>query len=186
MSRGGNRGEEVSLLHNVVAAGVVAKEPMTTLGSVNLEWFSTRMKQLFVDNGIRASFVGTSMATWLVVEDSAVEELKEVLNHREPEWRAADAIDESDRTLLDLVVGQGHANNVQVLLEYGVDAYWIHTCTTCSAFISLGLGSQFNMLQWICGHQDIVVVAQYLFTAMDLYAAETWTIGLINFSTSKT
>lgn len=26
------------------------------------------------------------------------------------------------------------------------------------------------MLQWICGHQDIVVVAQYLFTAMDLYA----------------
>lgn len=63
MSRGGNRGEEVSLLHNVVAAGVVAKEPMTTLGSVNLEWFSTRTKQLFVDNGIRASFVGTSVAT---------------------------------------------------------------------------------------------------------------------------
>lgn len=85
MSRGGNRGEEVSLLHNVVAAGVVAKEPMTTLGSVNLEWFSTRMKQLFVDNGIRASFVGASVATRLVVEDSAIEELKEVLNHREPE-----------------------------------------------------------------------------------------------------
>jgi hypothetical protein len=86
MSRGGrNRGEEVSLLHSVVAAGVVAKEPMTTLGSVNLEWFSTRTKQLFVDNGISVSFVGASVATRLVVEDSVVKELKEVLNHRDPE-----------------------------------------------------------------------------------------------------
>lgn len=75
----------MSLLHSVVAAGVVAKEPMTTLGSVNLEWFSTRTKQLFVDNGISVSFVGASVATRLVVEDSAIEELKEVLNHREPE-----------------------------------------------------------------------------------------------------
>lgn len=59
-------------MHSVVVVGVMAKEPMTT-------------KQLFVDNGIRASFVGASVATWLVVEDSTFEELKEVLNHRELE-----------------------------------------------------------------------------------------------------
>ena len=63
MSRGGGNRGEVSLLHSVVAVGIVAKESMTTLGLVNLEWFSTRTKQMYVDNGIRASFVGTSVAT---------------------------------------------------------------------------------------------------------------------------
>ncbi|XP_066386591.1 protein VAPYRIN-like [Miscanthus floridulus] len=118
---GGSRGEDAFLLHSVVAPGAAVKEPVTALDSVNPEWFSARRKQVFVDSGIRASFVGASVAARLV-EAGAVEALRKVLDRSEPEWRAADATDESDRTLLDLAVSLGRADIVQVLLEYGADA----------------------------------------------------------------
>lgn len=118
---GGSRGEDAFLLHSVVAPGAAVKEPVTALDSVNPEWFSARRKQVFVDSGIRASFVGASVAARLV-EAGAVEALREVLDRSEPEWRAADATDESGRTLLDLAVSLGRADIVQVLLEYGADA----------------------------------------------------------------
>jgi ankyrin repeat protein len=118
---GGSRGEDAFLLHSVVVPGAAVKEPVTALDSVNPEWFSARRKQVFVDSGIRASFVGASVAARLV-EAGAVEALREVLDRSEPEWRAADAADEYGRTLLDLAVGLGRADIVQVLLEYGADA----------------------------------------------------------------
>ncbi|XP_062215077.1 protein VAPYRIN-like [Phragmites australis] len=118
---GGSRGEDAFLLHSVVAPGATVKEPVTALDSVNPEWFSARRKHVFVDSGIRASFVGASVAARLVAA-GAVEALREVLDHSEPEWRAADGADESGRTLLDLAVGLGRADIVQVLLEYGADA----------------------------------------------------------------
>ncbi|EER93727.1 hypothetical protein BDA96_01G156700 [Sorghum bicolor] len=118
---GGSRGDDAFLLHSVVAPGAAVKEPVTALDSVNPEWFSARRKQVFVDSGIRASFVGASVAARLV-EAGAVEALREVLDRSEPEWRAADATDESGRTLLDLAVSLGRADIVQVLLEYGADA----------------------------------------------------------------
>lgn len=118
---GGSRGEDAFLLHSVVVPGAAVKEPVTALDSVNPEWFSARRKQVFVDSGIRASFVGASVAARLV-EAGAVEALREVLDRSEPEWRAADATDESGRTLLDLAVSLGRADIVQVLLEYGADA----------------------------------------------------------------
>ncbi|NP_001183487.1 ankyrin repeat domain-containing protein 50 [Zea mays] len=120
-SGSGSRGEDAFLLHSVVAPGAAVKEPVTALDSVNPEWFSARSKQVFVDSGIRASFVGASVAARLV-EAGAVEALREVLDRSEPEWRAADATDESGRTLLDLAVGLARADIVQVLLEYGADA----------------------------------------------------------------
>ncbi|KAF8684365.1 hypothetical protein HU200_044254 [Digitaria exilis] len=119
---GGSRGgEDAFLLHSVVAPGTAVKEPVTALDSVNPEWFSARKKQVFVDSGIRASFVGASVAARLVAA-GAVEALREVLDRSEPEWHSADAADESGRTLLDLAVGLGRADIVQVLLEYGADA----------------------------------------------------------------
>uniref|UniRef100_A0A0D9VX17 MSP domain-containing protein n=1 Tax=Leersia perrieri TaxID=77586 RepID=A0A0D9VX17_9ORYZ len=114
-------GEDAFLLHSVVAPGAAVREPVTALDSVNPEWFSARRKQVFVDSGIRACFVGAAVASRLV-EAGAVEALREVLDRSEPEWRAADAVDESGRTLLDLAVGLGRADIVQVLLEYGADA----------------------------------------------------------------
>lgn len=60
--------------------------------------------------------VGAAVAARLV-EAGAVEALREVLDRSEPEWRAADAVDESGRTLLDLAVGLGRADIVQVLLS---------------------------------------------------------------------
>ncbi|KAG2536298.1 protein VAPYRIN-like [Panicum virgatum] len=120
-SGGGSRGEDAFLLHSVVAPGAAVKEPVTALDSVNPEWFSARRKQVFVDSGIRATFVGASVAARLVAA-GAVEALREVLDRSEPEWRSADAADESGRTLLDLAVGLGRADIVQVLLEYGADA----------------------------------------------------------------
>lgn len=118
---GAGRGEDAFLLHSVVAPGAAVREPVTALDSVNPEWFSARRKQVFVDSGIRACFVGAAVAARLV-EAGAVEALREVLDRSEPEWRAADAVDESGRTLLDLAVGLGRADIVQVLLEYGADA----------------------------------------------------------------
>ncbi|CAN6287361.1 unnamed protein product [Urochloa humidicola] len=118
---GSRRGEDAFLLHSVVAPGAAVKEPVTALDSVNPEWFSARRKQVFVDSGIRASFVGASVAARLVAA-GAVEALRDVLDRSEPEWRSADAADESGRTLLDLAVGLGRADIVQVLLEYGADA----------------------------------------------------------------
>ncbi|XP_040378652.1 protein VAPYRIN-like [Oryza brachyantha] len=115
------RGEDAFLLHSVVAPGAAVREPVMALDSVNPEWFSARRKQVFEDSGIRACFVGAAVAARLV-EAGAVEELREVLDRSEPEWRAADAVDESGRTLLDLAVGLGRADIVQVLLEYGADA----------------------------------------------------------------
>ncbi|PVH31439.1 hypothetical protein PAHAL_9G147100 [Panicum hallii] len=120
-SGGGSRGEDAFLLHSVVAPGAAVKEPVTALDSVNPEWFSARRKQVFVDSGIRATFVGASVAARLVAA-GAVEALREVLDRSEPEWRSADAAEESGRTLLDLAVGLGRADIVQVLLEYGADA----------------------------------------------------------------
>ncbi|RCV41620.1 hypothetical protein SEVIR_9G150300v4 [Setaria viridis] len=120
-SGGGSRGEDAFLLHSVVAPGAAVKEPVTALDSVNPEWFSARRKQVFVDSGIRASFVGASVAARLVAA-GAVEALREVLDRSEPEWHPADAADDSGRTLLDLAVGLGRADIVQVLLEYGADA----------------------------------------------------------------
>ncbi|KAL6893587.1 hypothetical protein ACP4OV_007685 [Aristida adscensionis] len=117
----GGRGEDTFLLHSVVAPGAAVKEPVTALDSVNPEWFSARRKQVFVDSGIRATFVGASVAARLVAA-GAVEALRAVLDRSEPEWRAADAADDSGRTLLDLAVGLGRADIVQVLLEYGADA----------------------------------------------------------------
>lgn len=118
----GRGGEDAFLLHSVVAPGASVKEAVTSLDSVNPEWFSARKKQVFVDSGIRASFAGASVAARLVAAGGAVEALREVLDRSEPEWRAADAVDESGRTLLDLAVGLGRADVVQVLLEYGADA----------------------------------------------------------------
>ncbi|KAK3149813.1 hypothetical protein QOZ80_3AG0223280 [Eleusine coracana subsp. coracana] len=118
-SRGG---EDAFLLHSVVAPGASVKEAVSSLDSVNPEWFSARKKQVFVDSGIRASFAGASVAARLVASGGSVEALREVLDRSEAEWRAADAADEDGRTLLDLAVGLGRADVVQVLLEYGADA----------------------------------------------------------------
>ncbi|GJN23856.1 hypothetical protein PR202_gb11546 [Eleusine coracana subsp. coracana] len=119
---GGRGGEDAFLLHSVVAPGASVKEAVSSLDSVNPEWFSARKKQVFVDSGIRASFAGASVAARLVATGGSVEALREVLDRSEPEWRAADAADEDGRTLLDLAVGLGRADVVQVLLEYGADA----------------------------------------------------------------
>ncbi|XP_003561632.1 ankyrin repeat domain-containing protein 65-like [Brachypodium distachyon] len=119
---GGGRGEDSFLLHSVVAPGAAVREPVSALDSVNPEWFSARKKQVFVDSGIRACFVGATVAARLVAA-GAVEALREVLDRSDPSWRAADAaVDESGSTLLDLAVGLGRADIVQVLLEYGADA----------------------------------------------------------------
>ncbi|KAI4966634.1 hypothetical protein ZWY2020_037691 [Hordeum vulgare] len=98
---GGSRGEDAFLLHSVVAPGASVREPVSALDSVNPEWFSARKKQVFVDSGIRASFVGAEVAARLVAT-GAVEALREVLDRSDPAWRAADAADESGSTLLDL------------------------------------------------------------------------------------
>jgi hypothetical protein len=114
-------GEDAFLMHSVVAPGAAVREPVTALDSVNPEWFSARKKQVFVDSGIRACFAGASVAARLVAA-GAVEALREVLDRGEPEWGTADAEDESGLTLLDLAVGLGRADVVQVLLEYGAGA----------------------------------------------------------------
>lgn len=80
---GGGRGEDSFLLHSVVAPGAAVREPVSALDSVNPEWFSARKKQVFVDSGIRACFVGATVAARLVAA-GAVEALREVLDRSDP------------------------------------------------------------------------------------------------------
>jgi hypothetical protein len=72
---------------------------------------------VFVDSGIRASFTGASVTPRLVAAGTV-----EALDRGEPEWSATDVEDESERMLLDLVVGLGRAGIVQVPLRYSADA----------------------------------------------------------------
>ena len=84
------------------------------------DWFTTKKKQVFVDSGIKITFVGSSVLAQLV-EDGYMDEIREVLQKSDPEWKAIDSMDAHGRTLLHLAISQGRPELVQLLLEFEPD-----------------------------------------------------------------
>ena len=70
------------------------------------DWFTTKKKQVFVDSGIKITFVGSPVLAQLV-EDGYMDEIREVLEKSDPEWKAVDSIDAHGRTILHLAISQG-------------------------------------------------------------------------------
>ncbi|PIA54104.1 hypothetical protein AQUCO_00900579v1, partial [Aquilegia coerulea] len=108
------------ILHSVVVPGVVVKDPSLTYDTIPSDWFAPRKKQVFYDSGIKVVFVGSSILAQLVANGSS-EEVREVLEKSNPEWRASDSVDAHGQTLLHLAIAQGRADLVQLLLEYEPD-----------------------------------------------------------------
>ena len=66
------------LLHSVVVPGATIKEPSSMFDAVPNDWFTTKKKQVFVDSGIKITFVGSPVLAQLV-EDGYMDEIREVL-----------------------------------------------------------------------------------------------------------
>ena len=108
------------LLRSVVVPGATIKKPSSMFDAVPNDWFTTKKKQVFVDSGIKITFVGSPVLAQLV-EDGYMDEIKEVLQKSDPEWKAVDSIDAHGRTLLHLAISQGRPELVQLLLEFESD-----------------------------------------------------------------
>ncbi|KAD3337435.1 hypothetical protein E3N88_32955 [Mikania micrantha] len=108
------------LLHSVVAPGAAVKNPSSTHDSVPIDWFTTRKKQVFVDSGLKVMFVGSMVITRLV-KNGHLDEIRDVLEKSDSDWKTVDSVDEEGQTLLHLAISQGRADLVQVLLEFEPD-----------------------------------------------------------------
>lgn len=108
------------LLHSLVVPGAAVKNPSSTYDSVPSDWFTTRKKQVFVDSGIRVMFVG-SMVMARLVKNGSMDEIRDVLEKSDPDWKAADSVDSEGQTLLHLAISKSRADLLQVLLEFEPD-----------------------------------------------------------------
>lgn len=106
------------LLHSVVALEAAVKNPSSDM--IPSEWFTMRKKQVFVDSGIKVMFVGPAVLARLV-EVGSVDEIREVLERSDPEWKSVDAVDREGRTLLHLAIARRRPDVLQLLLEFGPD-----------------------------------------------------------------
>ncbi|GMY20265.1 ankyrin repeat and protein kinase domain-containing protein 1-like [Fagus crenata] len=99
------------LLQSVVVPGATIKEP---------SFMFEAKKQVFIDSGIKIMFVGSPILAQLV-NDGYMDEIREVLEKSDPEWKAVDSVDAHGKTLLHLAISQGRAELVQLLLEFEPD-----------------------------------------------------------------
>ncbi|KAL7197966.1 hypothetical protein ACSBR2_020483 [Camellia fascicularis] len=107
-------------LHSVVVPGAVIKGPSSTFDSVPNDWFTTKKKQVFIDSGLKIMFVGSPILAQLVANGS-MDEIREVLEKSDPEWKPADSVDADGQTLLHSAITQSRADLVQLLLEFEPD-----------------------------------------------------------------
>ncbi|KAH8491352.1 hypothetical protein H0E87_023482 [Populus deltoides] len=112
--------EDSFLLHSVVVPGAAIKDATSSMDAVPIDWFTTRKKQVFIDSGIKVMFVGSPILAQLVM-DGLMDEIREVLEHSDPAWNPADAVDFHGKTLLHLAISQSRADIVQLLLEFEPD-----------------------------------------------------------------
>ncbi|KAF6150156.1 hypothetical protein GIB67_023111 [Kingdonia uniflora] len=105
------------LLHSVVVPGAAVKDTSPFYDNVPNDWFTNKKKQVFIDSGVKVVFVGARILCRLVA-DGAMDEIREVLERSNPEWRAVDSVDSYGQTLLHLAVAQSRADLVQILLEF--------------------------------------------------------------------
>nr|KYP72711.1 Putative ankyrin repeat protein RF-0381 [Cajanus cajan] len=112
--------EDSFLLHSVVVPGATVKEPSSMFESVPSEWFTAKKKQVFIDSGIRILFVGSLVLAQLV-QDGSMDEIREVLEHSDPTWKAVDSVDPNGDTLLHVAISRSRPDLVQLLLEFNAD-----------------------------------------------------------------
>ncbi|KAI3443381.1 hypothetical protein Pfo_000046 [Paulownia fortunei] len=108
------------ILQSVVAPGAAIKNPSSTYDSVPSEWFTNKKKQVYSDIGIKIMFVGSTILTKLVTK-GYMDEIREVLEKSDPDWKAADSIDSDGQSLLHLAIAQSRPDLVQLLLEFKPD-----------------------------------------------------------------
>ncbi|KZV28399.1 hypothetical protein F511_03202 [Dorcoceras hygrometricum] len=112
--------DDLFVLQSVVTPCATFKTPSATRDSVPSEWFTNKKKQVYSDTGIRIMFVGASILARLVAE-GYMDEMREVLENSDPEWRAADSVDSHGKSLLHLAIAQRRPDLVQLLLEFQAD-----------------------------------------------------------------
>ncbi|XP_073136074.1 protein VAPYRIN-like [Henckelia pumila] len=108
------------VLQSVVTPCAAFKNPAAPRDSVPSEWFTNKKKQVYSDVGIRIMFVGSSILARLVAK-GYMDEMREVLENGDPEWRAADSVDSDGKSLLHLAIAQSRPDLVQLLLEFQAD-----------------------------------------------------------------
>ncbi|XP_016447471.2 protein VAPYRIN-like [Nicotiana tabacum] len=107
------------LLRSVVAPGAaINKDPCSTLDMVPSDWFTTKKKQVFIDSAIKIMFVGSPVLCYLV-KKGYMDEIREVLEKSDPNWKPVDSVDFEGQTLLHLAISQSRPDLVQLLLEFG-------------------------------------------------------------------
>ncbi|PSS15813.1 Ankyrin repeat and protein kinase domain-containing protein [Actinidia chinensis var. chinensis] len=107
-------------LHSVVVPGAAVKDASSTFDSVPNDWFTAKKKQVFVDSGLKIMFVGAPILAQLVANGS-MDEIREVLEKGDPDWKLADSVDPEGQTLLHLAIAQIRPDLVQLLLEFEPD-----------------------------------------------------------------
>ncbi|XP_057505481.1 protein VAPYRIN-like [Actinidia eriantha] len=107
-------------LHSVVVPGAAVKDASSTFDSVPNDWFTAKKKQVFVDSGLKIMFVGGPILAQLVANGS-MDEIREVLEKGDPDWKLADSVDPEGQTLLHLAIAQIRPDLVQLLLEFEPD-----------------------------------------------------------------
>ncbi|KAI4381607.1 hypothetical protein MLD38_007668 [Melastoma candidum] len=113
------RCDDSFFLHSVVVPGAASSRNLSH-DSVQSDWFTAKKKQVFIDTGLKVVFVGSGVLARLVA-DGCMDEVREVLEQSDPEWRSADSVDEHGNTLLHLAIEAGRADLVQLLLEFEPD-----------------------------------------------------------------
>ncbi|TKY62876.1 Ankyrin-3 protein [Spatholobus suberectus] len=108
------------LLHSVVVPGAAVREPSSMFESVPSDWFTPKKKQVFIDSGIKIIFVGSLVLAQLV-QDGSMDEIREVLEHSDPTWKAVDSVDPNGDTLLHVATSRCRPDLVQLLLEFNAD-----------------------------------------------------------------
>ncbi|KAI3743365.1 hypothetical protein L1987_61072 [Smallanthus sonchifolius] len=113
------------MLHSVVVPGAAVKNPSSTHDSVPIDWFTTRKKQVFVDSGIKVMFVGSMVITRLV-KNGPIDEIRDVLEKSDPDWKTVDSVDEEGaglerahlRMQLEDAAASGDSLIVELLLAH--------------------------------------------------------------------
>ncbi|KAI4386630.1 hypothetical protein MLD38_004547 [Melastoma candidum] len=113
------RCDDSFFLHSVVVPGAASSRNLSH-DSVPSDWFTAKKKQVFIDTGLKVVFVGSGVLARLVA-DGCMDEVREVLEQSDQEWRSVDSVDEQGNTLLHLAIEQGRADLVQLLLEFEPD-----------------------------------------------------------------
>ncbi|XP_073047692.1 protein VAPYRIN-like [Primulina eburnea] len=108
------------VLQSVVTPCAAFKNLSATRDSVPSEWFTTKKKQVYSDIGIKIMFVGSSILACLVAK-GCMNEMREVLENSDPEWRAADSVNSDGKSLLHLAIARSRPDLVQLLLEFQAD-----------------------------------------------------------------